>query len=52
MTVTRLPGPAFSTRSFAVIFAGTGSACGRDEEQWHWSAGHPHFGQTRPFWLE
>lgn len=52
MIVTRFPEAAFSTRSFAVIFAGTGSVAGRDFEQWQSAAGHPHIGQTRPFPLE
>jgi hypothetical protein len=52
MIVTRFPEAAFSTRSFAVIFAGTGSAAGRDFEQWQSSAGHPQVGHIRPLPLE
>ncbi len=52
MTVTRFPEAAFSTRSFAVIFAGTRSAAGRDFEQWQSSAGHPQSGHSRPRSLE
>ena len=46
-TVTLLPPrPFFSSRSTQAIFAGTGSS--PREEQRQSSAGHPHFGQSRP----
>jgi len=48
----RFPEAVFSTRSFAVIFAGTGSAAGNEEAQWQSFAGHPHVGQIRPLSLE
>ena len=46
-TVTLLPPrPFFSRRSTQVIFAGTASSAAFEHRQS--SAGHPHFGQTRP----
>ena len=52
ITVTFLPGPAFSRFSVAVIFAGTASGGpGSADAQWQSAAGHQHFAQIRPFSL-
>src|SRR5688500_5729816 len=52
MRVTIFPEPLFSTERFTRIFAGTGSAAARFEEQRQSVSGQPHFGHIRPEALE